>query len=618
MGLLLLWLLSGEAAVASQTRLADENDGTSQTRLATDNGRDDGQIMSMVPFRVTDYMMTGNYRYPDKVPFVLDHWWKGLSVSTYWYPKIINFQYDYEGIETSGFGLSLTKDFNKSNALRLGFAYNHDRMELMADYQWNLSNYWRGYDPQRRFEWLATVGLLGGMAKYEGDYRRFYGGQVGLQLRHTLSPWVSIYVEPQYKAVSPLYDGYWELGNIVDDGLAVQVGLITRLTGPLREGGYGTAVANGAKAFGRGMVNAGRWMSGVGGKVFLGHGMKVNSNNSLHRWYVELLGGSQLRDGEHEVGKLNLYEADFEMNLGMRLNSLLALQVGAFGERLDLTQRSDHPEQVYGYRAELTFDPLRFVWHKAEEKGWAWTVGGGLEGGRVEMWNHVPDLNFERYIKPTVHTQLRRRLLGQTWLVLQGRWQMIDVDDDHLQMMAFAGVHQNLVARKSNHRRTPIWWKGFWLAGSWGAWDMRNSLVRTSLGYDFNDVHSVRLDYSYSHVDSHNSVFFKKTYLNLFSLDYMMNVRNAFLGYDPRRRLNVYLFAGYNMAVHKELGDESFWHAHSYVGMEGGAQLEVKILPWLSAFAEEKTTFLSSDPFVTNDFTQGFGMTGLVGLKVRF
>ena len=605
MGLLLLWLLSDVAAFARQTQ------------SAVDNGRNDVQTMTVAPFRVTDYMMSGNYRYPDKVPFVLEHWWKGLSVSTYWYPKVINFQFDYEGIETSGFGLALTKDFNKSNALRLGFAYNHDRMELMADYQWNLSNYWRGYDPKRSFEWLATVGLLGGMAKYEGDYRRFYGGQVGLQLRHTLSPWVSLYVEPQYKAVSPLYDGYWELGNIVDDGLAVQVGVVTRLTGPLREGGYGTAVANGAKAFGRSMVKTGRWISGVGG-LFLGHGMKVNRNSSLHRWYVELLGGTQLRDGEHELGKLKLYQADFEMNLGMRLNSLLALQVGAFGERLDLTQRSNHPEQVYGYRAELTFDPLRFVWHKAEEKGWAWTVGGGIEGGRVEMWNHVPGLNLERYIEPTMHTQLRRRLFGQTWLVLQGRWQMIDVDDDHLQMMAFAGVHQNLVGRKSSHRRTPRWWKGFWLAGSWGAWDMRNSLVRASLGYDFNDVHSVRLDYSYSHVDSHNIVFFKKTYLNLFSLDYMMNIRNAFLGYDPQRRLNVYLFAGYNMAVHQELGDESFWHAHTYVGMEGGAQLEVKILPWLLAFAEEKTTFLSGDPFVTNDFTQGLGMTGFVGLKVRF
>jgi|GEM_PF-5081191 len=606
MGLLLLWLLSDVAAFARQIQ------------SMVDNARNDVQTMTVAPFRVTDYMMSGNYRYPDKVPFVLDHWWKGLSVSTYWYPKVINFQFDYEGIETSGFGLALTKDFNKSNALRLGFAYNHDRMELMADYQWNLSNYWRGYDPKRRFEWLATVGLLGGMAKYEGDYRRFYGGQVGLQLRHTLSPWVSLYVEPQYKAVSPLYDGYWELGNIVDDGLAVQVGVVTRLTGPLREGGYGTAVANGAKAFGRSMVKTGRWISSVGGMVFLGHGMKVNRNSSLHRWYVELLGGTQLRDGEHELGKLKLYEADFEMNLGMRLNSLLALQVGAFEERLDLTQRSNHPEQVYGYRAELTFDPLRFVWHKAEEKGWAWTVGGGLEGGRVEMWNHVPGLNLERYIEPTMHTQLRRRLFGQTWLVLQGRWQMIDVDDDHLQMMAFAGVHQNLVGRKSSHRRTPRWWKGFWLAGSWGAWDMRNSLVRASLGYDFNDVHSVRLDYSYSHVDSHNIVFFKKTYLNLFSLDYMMNIRNAFLGYDPQRRLNVYLFAGYNMAVHQELGDESFWHAHTYVGMEGGAQLELKILPWLSTFAEEKTTFLSGDPFLTNDFTQGFGMTGFVGLKVRF
>jgi len=618
MGLLLLWLLSGEVAVASHARLADENNDAGRTTLTDENTVDEGQTRASVPFRVTDYMMSGNYRYPDKVPYVLDHWWKGLSVSTYWYPKIINFQYDYEGIETSGFGLALTKDFSKSNAFRLGFAYNHDRMELMADYQWNLSNYWSGYDPELRFEWLATVGLLGGMAKYEGDFRRFYGGQVGLQLRHTLSPWVSLYVEPQYKAVSPLYDGYWELGNIVDDGFAVQVGVITRLTGPLREGGYGTAVANGAKAFGRGMVKTGRWMSGVGGKVFLGHGMNVNRNNSLHRWYVELLGGTQLRDGEHELGKLKLYEADFEMNLGMRLNSLLAVQVGAFGERLDLTQKAEHPEQVYGYRAELTFDPLRFVWHKAEEKGWAWTVGGGLEGGRVEMWNHVQGLNLERYIKPTMHTQLRRRLFGQTWLVLQGRWQMIDVDDDNLQLMAFAGVHQNLVARNSAHRRTPAWWKGFWLSGSWGIWDMRNGLVNASLGYDFNDVHGVRLNYSYSHIDSHNVVYVKKTYLNLFGLDYMMNIRNAFVGYDPHRRLNVYLFAGYSMAAHKVLDDNSIWHAHTYVGMEGGAQLELKILPWLTTFAEEKTTFLSGDPFLTNDFTQGFGMTGLVGLKVRF
>ena len=619
MGLLLLWFGAAEVAVASQTRLDADNNTAGQTRLAdkSSTGEDVRQVTE-VPFRVTDYMMSGNYRYPDKVPFVLDRWWKGLSVSTYWYPKLINFQYDYNGFETSGIGLALTKDFNKSNAVRLGFAYNHDRLEGMVDYQWNLSNYWGGYNPGRRFEWLATVGLTGGVVDYEGSYRNFYGGQIGLQLRHTLSPWVSLYVEPQYKAASPRYDGYWELGNIVDDGLMVQVGLITRLTSPLREGGYGTAVANGAKTFGRGMVKTGNWMADLAGKVFMGHGMKVDRRNSLHRWYVELLGGTQLRDGEHEVGSLKPYQFDFEMNLGMRLNSLMAVQLGAFGERLDLTQQSDNPEQVYGYRAELTFDPLRFVWHRSEEKGWAWTIGGGVEGGRVELWNHVDGLNLERFLEPTLHTQLRRRLFGQTWLVLQGRWQQIDVDDDHLQLLAFAGLHHNLVSRKYPHRRMPQWWKGWWLAGSWGAWDMRNSLMNVSLGYDFNDVHGVRLNYSYSHIDSHNVLYFKQTYLNLFGLDYMMNIRNAFVGYDPHRKLNVYLFAGYNMAVHQELGDESIWHAHTYMGMEGGAQLELKLTQWLSAFAEEKTTFLSGDPFVTNDFTQGFGMTGLVGLKVRF
>ena len=146
---------------------------------------------------------------------------------------------------------------------------------------------------------------------------------------------------------------------------------------------------------------------------------------------------------------------------------------------------------------------------------------------------------------------------------------------------------------------------------------MRNSLVRGSVGYDFNDAHSVRLDYSYSHVDSHNVHYFKKMYLNLFGVDYMLNVRNAFAGQDAGRRLNVWLFAGYNLSVHELPDDRSLWHAHSYVGMEGGAQLELRLSNHLSVFAEEKTMFLSVDPFLTNDFTQGLGMTGLVGLKVR-
>lgn len=624
------WLLASvQVAMAVQTWPALDNSRTTTASVEqADDAPEVPREARLSALRVTDYMMSGNFRYPDQKPFVLDHWWKGLSISTFWYPKMLNFQWDYQGIETSGFGLALTKDFSKSHALRMGFAYNHDRLEGMLDYQWNLSNYWGGYRPSRRVEWLATVGLTGGAARYEGGYRKFVGGQVGLQLRHTLSPWVSLYVEPQYKAITSLYDGRWELGNIVDDGLAVQVGLVTRLTGPLKEGGYGTAVANGSKAFGRGvargasafgrgMMATGRWMSDLAGKVFLGHGMMVDPQNTLHRWYIELLGGTQLRSGEHSIDKIRPYEGDFEMNLGLRLNNLLSVQMGAFGERLDLTQRSKYAEQVYGYRVEATLDLLRLAWRGAEAKGWAWTVGGGLEAGRVELWNHVPRLNKERYLAPTAHTQLRRRLWGQTWLVMEGRWQHIDVDHDDLQLLAFAGVHHRLVTRKMEHGRPGRWWKGFWLAGSWGGFDMRNSLVRGSVGYDFNDAHSVRLDYSYSHVDSHNVHYFKKMYLNLFGVDYMLNVRNAFAGQDAGRRLNVWLFAGYNLSVHELPDDRSLWHAHSYVGMEGGAQLELRLSNHLSVFAEEKTMFLSVDPFLTNDFTQGLGMTGLVGLKVR-
>lgn len=574
--LVMLWLLSGQQGVVAQT-----------------------------PFRVTDYMMSGNYRYPDKEPYTLRHWWQGLSLSTYWSPKMLNFQTDYDGFELKSAGLALTKDFNKSSALRLGIEYAHkERLELSADYVWNLSNYWLGYNPRRRVEWLATTGLLGGITDFDGGHRKFYGGRVGLQLRHTLSPYVSFYIEPQYQATSPLYDHQWEHGNIVDDGLALQVGLITRLTGPWRQDSYGGAVGNALKT-------AGQWTAQ---HILLGNGLRFDKEKALHRWYVELLGGTQLRVGSHRLDELSLYEGGFETNLGMRLNSVLALQVGAFAQRLDLSQWSDSPERIYGYRAELSVDPLRFFWHKSEERGWAWTVGGGLEGGRVELWDHVPGLSMLRYIEPTAHTQLRRRLFGQTWLVLQGRWQCVDVDGDDLQLTAFAGLHYNLVAPRRAHRRVPTWWKGLWVAGAWGAWDMTNSLVNATIGYDFNDTHTLRIDYAYSHLDSHNALV-KKTYLNLFSIDYMMNLRNAFVGHDANRRFHAYMMAGYNLAVHPEF-DTSLWHAHSYVGMEGGARLELRLSRHLSLYVEEKTLFVPGNAFLSPDVTQGFSMMGMAGLRV--
>ncbi len=583
----ILWLMSGMHIVIAQVEKQ-----TSVQAVTT-------------PFRVTDYMMSGNYRYSDKKPFVLDKWWKGWSVSTYWYPKLFNFQTEYDGFELNSMGMALTKDFNKSSGFRLGVGYNHDRWEFMLDYQWNLSNYWYGYNPTRKFEWLATVGLTGGIVELDAAHRRFYGGQVGLQLRHTLSPRLSLYIEPQYKAVSPLYDHAWERGNIVDDGLAMQVGLITRLTSPHREGGYGEAVSKAASAIGR--------MSRM---VFLGHGMKMNINNRLQRWYVELLGGTQLRSGERSLGNLSLYEFDTEMTLGAKINNFFSMQIGAFEERLDLTQKSEYPEKVYGYRAELTVNPLRFLWHKSEEKGWAWTIGGGYEAGRVELWDHTYDTFLQKYIKPTYHTQLRRRLHGRTWLVLQGRMQKIDVDDDDLQMTAYIGMHYELNARKCNHQSNSAWWKGFWISGAWGAWDMQNSVMDFGVGYDFNDVHSLRLDYVYSHMDSHNG-YLDKIYMNLFSVDYMINIRNAFAGYDPQRRLDAYMFAGYNLAVHDQYC-ESFWHAYSYIGMEGGARLSWNINRHLSLYAEEKSLFIPGDPFISPDLTQCLSMMGTIGLKFKF
>lgn len=422
--LTILWLMSGQCIMSAH---AEE------------------QASKTEPFRVTDYMMSSLYRVPDKTSYALPHWWNGLSLSTYWNPKMLNAQVEYQGWETNSFGFGLTKDFSKSNALRVGYAYQTNRHEMTMDFQWNLSNLFGGYDPQRDWEWLTTIGVSGGLSRYldDGSWRKFYGGQIGLQLRHTLSPYVSIYVEPQYKAVSPLYDSQWDLGNIVDDGLSLQVGLITRLSSPWKQGGYGHQA-----------YEVLSWIYGVGNRLVVPEGLEKNHSNP-RSWYAQLLGGVQIISPWHTLSGTRLHPYSVELNIGRHLNSIYDIQASLYRQDVEITSM-EGSHDAFGIRVEGSADVLRAICPASYQHGWGWTLGGGIEFGRVHTSD--PSASKDRnHLSPTLSSQLRKRLHGPLWLIAQGRMEMAPVGQDRMQMYAHAGLHYDMPHIEEVRALVPDW-----------------------------------------------------------------------------------------------------------------------------------------------------------------
>lgn len=90
---------------------------------------------------------------------------------------------------------------------------------LNADYMLSLTSMFCGYNPDRVFDLIASGGLHGGVARYNGGNHGVYGLQGSIQARFNVSENVDIFVEPQLKATYA--KGY---ANSLDKGIRVMAG----------------------------------------------------------------------------------------------------------------------------------------------------------------------------------------------------------------------------------------------------------------------------------------------------------------------------------------------------------------------------------------------------------
>lgn len=541
--------------------------------ISTDNREVKSEFDAEELLDLPSFLVPRLYRKPDIVPYKIDRFYKGLSLNLAWATQYWLHPDHVRTNELKGWSVALGKDFDKHGTMRLGYERQKSASIFNLGYEWNLSNSYFGYDPNRSVRYLLTMGALVG----QSNRKWWGGGYLGAQMRKTLAPTIDFVLEPQIRLSSNFADGH--ANNVpVDASYALHAGFNVRLSPPYM---------NFPKS----------------------DYLSVNRYHGLQRLYVEIAGGAQFTKPV-KIG-YNHSWGNYEMNVGYQYNQIWGVQAGLFSEQVNLVNDS-LKEPYFGLRAELTADILQLFWTKGRSNGWAWNISVGGEAGRLETGSHLENAYFHNY-GLTYATQIRHHLAGNLWVFLQGRRQTISVARDQAVYTAQVGLHYDMSSRITDKTYNP---SSFYIMGGYANLDACYHSWQAGVGYDFNPIHGVRIDYSSSTENIYPEYVMQKSW-NTLALDYMCNVSNAILGYNHKRRMNLILLTGYNVSIHDKEDKDWSMERTMYMGIEAGCQFEFQLAKHLSLYTEEKTVFQPFDTDVSPSSQQAWHIMFAGGLKIK-
>lgn len=513
---------------------------------------DDSQLSADLD--VPSFLIIDWYTSPDKEPFSKGLF-SGWSLVPFWNPYYtLNPSNVGHRIPNVSFGVGLQKEFNKSNALRLSATYQRgdyfgadttlfhrtNRLVFSADYLWNLSNHWFGYDPARSWEWLLMAGGSWGFVdNRSGAHRNFWMGQLGFQVRKTLSPSLSAFVEPYYYVADTEYDMYHNGVNL-DDGVGVKAGLVLRISKPWRQTPW----------FG-----------------------DYSHPSWAENWFVQTLLGLNFPSisGYSRVDSRSNFT--FNVNGGRWVAPSWGFQLGFVDRQLlisnGLRNLGDYRQSFFRLEGLLNIPAF---WDKVSIGRVGVNVSAGFEGG-VNRYRHgegphywmITNVanDYNLYYGVTGALQLKYFLNKNTALVAEDRYSWFAVDK---------GVHSPSIGvefyRSKYSRYTP--WGKFDHPSKTssevpflhdGNWVFNSSLgfikcaglnpnyytvapqLEIGVGRRFSPLHALRLTERLAFHDDENDTKYSFLHSQL-GLDYMLDLTNLWLGTDPTRRWSFRPFAG--------------------------------------------------------------------------
>lgn len=518
-------------------------------------------------------------------------------------------------------GIGLTFDLSKSSAFRVSYALNRadypegplvnpvhnlSRHILSLDHLWNLSNHYYGYNPARSWEFLLVTGASYGWAVADQNMaptQRYWQGQLGFQIRKTLSPHLSAFLEPSYYIAQDKYDFYANGANF-DEGVSAKAGLQFRLYGPMRQT---------------------PWFDHLFHVPSLGAGPDalVISLPTRNAFYFQNLIGWNFPTWNYwtqENRALSNYT--FNVAVGQWMNP-------AWGYRLGFVDRQFLPDTKYlgsktqyereTYRQEFLrlegvlsipafFDRVSFGRVGVE-------ISGGLEYGLDRAYRSerkqstiIRSRSNNQYKGITAATQLKYFFSQNMALVGEARYGFFERRDRVFVPAIGIEYYKTPFRRYSSSRSIdPLRHVSSVNPGSWfievtGGFSKQSNdrnlkyhvapMGELALGMHLNSYAAVRLK---EHLIDHpTDKYSRGTFHNVLSLDYLIDLTNYWMGVNPSRRFSLRPFLGMVYSIRDLSTNEDVESVHCF-GFNFGLQHAVAINHNISLFVEPRYLSVLND-----------------------
>lgn len=489
---------------------------------------------------------------------------------------------------TPGIGFSLGKQFDKFNSMRLAASYMkgvahtgngmmaHNRLDVKADYLFDVTSYLMGYRPGRLGS-IHTVAGVGLTYVPNGVHRYMPHFQTGLHFRYHAGKHLYLYAEP-LMMLYPSADDVTPMRNsMLDWSPRLEIGALYNFTAhPAYKAGYenqgwmdqvfiqggagmtfqaSALKGNGSPAKGgTAFVNLGKWFGALGGRL----GLYTQAWHNTQTRYDRVYG---FAGGRAEV-MLNLNRLFNPLNHQPRVevNGFAGWELGAVGYRMNPLYK-DRINWMQGF------------------------TGGG---------------NLVFYVTP------------QLGLMLEARYERPQFDRTLASGAEQRTVQNNMsvalgleIRRREEHFRSldaaygreyhPYWFTEVAGGITEGLQAFTPSVILNNIGgsgkwafgRSFTPYSSLRLSLGTSKL---KSTYGHAAYPFYLGLDYQLDLLNTLIGYDPQRKMDFSLLIGANYLHNAVYGADA-------LGGNLALQAGVKMGQHMDLFLEPAVKFYRRDVF---------------------
>lgn len=496
------------------------------------------------------------------------------------------------GVELSGgteIGMSVSKLFTPLSGVRLSGSWSTATREsdneswssygVSADHLFNLSSLFGGYNAHRAFEISTVEGVGVHLSSLAGQRKAAADFHLGMQFKLSTGTRLDLFAEPRFAFYTDGIDLSGEQNwHGYDGGFSGIFGLNYRL---------GTYYQRGSEDGG--------------------------NETFLENTFISAGMGMQFQNSEmvRNQGILGSTGPIFHLSVGKWLLDSFGFRLSAFGSYNAWNRQNksgmDYLAMYAGGRAEVMVNPFAFFRKDTRDMRWSIIPMLGVElgmmkkqdskemisraytglTGGVQLKYAVSD-NFAFYVEPRM-SSVPYSFSEKTTSGRVNEYSFVD----HL-FNASIGIELRRPTRTQWKRLAalrgefePYYYTSFGAGLTMPQQVHRSAsrrfgyLLSAAAGRQFNPVSGLRLGVDLSNAATHTNYGTNRYSFASFSLDYMFDISNVVVGYDPERKFGAEILAG-------PVISRSFDPGKTYFGVEGGVRAYWRLLDQFDIYAEPK------------------------------